>query len=340
LIKIKIDLKLNTYLYLKKYKMSLQDTTSQIEVLEQQPEPKKFKIKNYKKLYKDELKRRKNAEISLEEKNNELAELKILLKLKEKEIEDNKVKLLSCINSYTAKNGYKEEELVCKDLNNTLIKKKFISMLGNNYNEYNRINGNHKCDIQSDNKILSAQVKKYKKGQFQQLDRHWATSLIENIPELDEASQILKDLFEYPLLPNGTHVDKSKNIKKLCNSNYSQEILDNFLDLLNKHKKQILEYAFFGSNLEMQPEYLIGVEYIDKERNKIIVFKIIDIINYLETLIFEISPRKTVIRLGNKSTISLQRKGGDSGKKNSNQLQIKLILSNLIDKVPNLEYKL
>jgi len=55
---------------------------------------------------------------------------------------------------------------------------------------------------------------------------------------------------------------------------------------------------------------------------------------------FKISPRKTVIYLGDKGTISLQRKGGDGGKKGSNQLQIKLILSNLIDKVENLQYKL
>jgi len=255
-------------------------------------------------------------------------------------VEEQPKPSLSYTNSQTAKNGYKEEELVCKDLNNELIKQAFTPMLGNDYNECNRITGNHKCDIQSDNKILRGQVKKYKKKQFQQLDRHWTSNLIENIPELDEYSQILKDLFEYPILPNGTHVDKSKNIKKLCNSNYSQEILDNFLNLLNKYKKQILEYAFYGSNLETQPEYLFGVEYENTKRNKIVVFKIEDSIKYLETLNFKISPRKTAILLGDNSTISLQRKGGDSGKKSSNQLQIKLILTNLIDKVPILEYKL
>ena len=217
--------------------MFFEENIGQIEVIEQTANPKEVIKINYKKLYQDELKQRKNTEISLEEKNNELAELKILLKLKEKEIEGNKVKLLSYTNSQTAKNGYKEEELVCKDLNNILLKEAFMPMLGNNYNECNRITGNYKCDIQSDNKILRGQVKKYKKGQFQQLDRHWISSFIKNIPELNEASQILKDLFEYPLLPNGTHVDKSKNIKKLCNSNYSQEILDNLLDLLNKCKK-------------------------------------------------------------------------------------------------------
>lgn len=35
-----------------------------------------------------------------------------------------------------------------------------------------------------------------------------------------------------------------------------------------------------------------------------------------------------------------KEKGGDAGRKSSNQLQIKIILSNLIDKVSNLEYKL
>ena len=51
---------------------------------------------------------------------------------------------------------------------------------------------------------------------------------------------------------NNTHIDKTKNIVKLCNSNYSQEILDNFLDLLNKYKRQILKYAFYGNNSKIQ----------------------------------------------------------------------------------------
>ena len=291
-----------------------------------------------------------------------------------KQSEDIKEKSLSDINSQTAKNGYKEEEHVCKDLNINLIFNIYV---------WEIIRGTYKSDIQScGNKFLKGQVKKYKQGQFQQLDRRWVSCLIETIPELSECLQILTDLFEYPLLPNGTHVDKNKPIKKLCNSNYSQEILDNFLDLLNKYKKQILEYAFLGNNLEMRPHYLFGSEYrkqlskltkrdlIDickdkdlaytnkikkdlikllesngekdeeKRLNKIVVFKIDDIINYLETLDFKISPRKTAILLGDDSTISLQRKGGDTGKKSSNQLQIKLILSNLIDKVPTLEHKL
>ena len=133
-------------------------------------------------------------------------------------------------------------------------------------------------------------------------------------------------------------MDKTSSIKKLCDSNYPLETLNNFLDLLNKFKKQILEYAFLGTNIEIQPEYLFGVEYENEKRSKIVVFKIKDVISYLENLKFKISPRKTAILLGDDSTLSLQRKGGDSGKKSSNQLQIKLILSNLIKNVSNIDY--
>ena len=41
------------------------------------------------------------------------------------QIEDLKDNKLSYINSQTAKNGYKEEQLVCNDLNNEKIIKQF-----------------------------------------------------------------------------------------------------------------------------------------------------------------------------------------------------------------------
>lgn len=294
----------------------------------------------YKELYENELKNRKNIEKQLKEKNKEIYKIKKSLKLKEKNIEELKLKLLSYINSETAKNGYKEEELLCKDLNNKIIKEKFASLIGNKYDECFKIKGNHKCDIQSKNNILNAQVKKYKNNQFQQLDRHSITNLINNIPELNDISYILKSLCEYQLLPNGTHIDKTKSIKKLCISNYSQETLDNLLLILNKNKRKILNYAFLGTNIELQPEFLFGIEYNNNKRTKIILFRIKEIIDYLENLEFKISKRKTGIILGDERIISLQRKGGDSGKKSSNELQIKIILSKLIEKVFHLEYEL
>jgi len=149
----------------------------------------------------------------------------------------------------------------------------------------------------------------------------------------------LKNLCEYPLLENKTHIDKSKSIKKICIDNYSKKELLVLIDNLNKYKKEILIYAFLGIDKKYQPEYLICSEYIDNKRIRIIFLKIENIINYLYTLNFKINKSKTVISLGN-NILTLQRKGGDSGRKSSNQLQIKITISLLLEKIKYLEYKL
>lgn len=247
---------------------------------------------------------------------------------------------ISYTNSLTAKNGYKEEENVCKDLNDVDIRKTFLPILGDEYDNCDRLGGSSKCDIQSKNEILKGQVKKYKKGQFQQLDRHSVDTFITSVPEISSLSYILKNLCEYPLLPDGYHVDKSVPIKKLNSSNYSEDILTNMLNLLNKHKRNILHYAFYGTNNKNRPDYLFGVEYVENVRHKLIVFDIVEIINYLETLDFKVSKGETVLVLGEESVFSMQRKGGDGGRKGSNQLQIKIIVSKLEDKVKCIKHVL
>lgn len=295
---------------------------------------------DYEQLYINEKNKKETVETILLEKNREIEKLLALLKSKETEVKELKVQVLSYINSQTAKRGFEEEALLCNDLNNETIKKSFIPILGDEYDECSKINGNHKCDIRSNDHKLKAQVKKYKYGQFQQIDRHWVTNMIEKIPQLRDALQILENLVEIPLLPNGTHVDKTKSVKKLCTSNYSQKTLDDFLVLLNRYKRLLLEYAFLGTHSEMRPDFLFGVEYKAEKRTKIVVFKIKEIIDYLDILEFKISPKKTAISLGDGHIFSLQRKGGDGGRKSSNQLQMKFILSGLIGKVVNVQYEL
>ena len=248
---------------------------------------------------------------------------------------------LNEVNNNTSINGYKEEELVCNDLKiNIDLRNIIIEISGHTYDYFLRNNDNSKCDIQSTNKLINVQVKKYKKNRFQHLDRHWIDHLIIYIPELKSIDYILKNLCEKPILSNGITIDKSKHIKKLCLTNYSQSILDNFIYELNKNKKKILNYAFLGTNKDKQPDFLIGIEYVNNKRTKLILFKIADIIIYLETLNFNITKGKTVIQLGNDSIISLQRKGGDKGNKSSNQLQFKIIVSKLLDKVNNKQFSL
>ena len=67
------------------------------------------------------------------------------------------------------------------------------------------------------------------------------------------------------------------------------------------------------------------------------VYKMNDVIKYLNTQNFKIRKSGTVIELGNSFTI--QRKGGDSGRKSSNQLQFKIIISSL-NELSEFEYLL
>ena len=258
---------------------------------------------------------------------------RIIMK-KDKEIAELRKQLLSFTNSQTASKGYNEERMLCCDLNiNTELREKVSTFIGSYYDNCVQQRGSTKCDIRSFDNTIKAQVKKYKKGQFQQLDRHW----ISDIPCLEPVAGHLKSLCEYPFLSNGTHIDKSQEIKRLLVSDYTQEELDEFLSTLNSKKEDVLRFALLGEGNE-QPIHLFGVEYIDNVRSKIVLFNITDVIQYLSTLNFKIMKKGTVITLGDEHVISLQRKGGDGGKKSSNQLQTKIIVSKLLDKVVNMEF--
>ena len=77
--------------------MSSEQTTSQIEVVEQPAKSTKNIKINYKKLYQDELKRRKNTEISLEQQKKELEQLK-------KKLNDNKLEIETLKQNLETKN--------------------------------------------------------------------------------------------------------------------------------------------------------------------------------------------------------------------------------------------
>jgi len=275
---------------------------------------------SFEKLYLAEREKNKRLEEEREKTHS-------LVKRLEEEIRKLK---LSCTNSKTAKGGYNEEILVCNDLNNKLLPKAFFDILGNDTFEQGP--PRTKTDILSNE--ITCQIKKFKKDRFQQLDRHWIEHVILNIPRLEGAFQMLKNTIEIPLLPNLSHVDKTKPIQKLCTSNYSKTELDDFVTLFNQNKRAILEYAFYGIDIKTRPEFCIGVEYEKDTRKKIVLLKIVEMIKYLETLDFRISQMKTCLSLGkDKPPITIQRKGGEKGVKSSNQLQIKITLSRIVEKV-------
>lgn len=263
---------------------------------------------------------------------NELEKYRIELESRYEEIkrlneEIRKLKL-SITNSNTAKNGYKEESNLCDYLNNNPEAKEKCGFDSSYI--FSKIKGVGKVDIASENYEVTGQVKSYKSKQSsQQLGRCWTSSLTEFIPELKEIEYMLKGLCELPLKDNGK-IDSSIDKKTITLDNYTNEEIQNFINVLNANRKQILEYAFYGTR-EIRPEYLFTV-YCGEEK-KIRVYKINDIIDYLSRYDFKLGNRKTTIKLNH---FSIQRKGGDGGNKSSNNIQFK-INSEKLEKIEHVE---
>ena len=131
----------------------------------------------------------------------------------------------SCINLNTAKGGYNEEGWVARFLQDGF---------------YVNQDKKSKVDIKNDN--WNFQVKKSKKGQFQQVSRGTVDNLINDLPELEHIKDLLKERCEE-----------------------KKEFKPELLDTLNKNKRQIIEHALLGHG--EKPDILCVTEW-GKRNNK------------------------------------------------------------------------
>lgn len=291
--------------------------------------------KNYQTLYISICKKFEKAEqekqrliIELEEKDKKLSNLENTCK---RLTEENKKLNLSIINSKTAKDGYKEEQLVCNDLNNNKelrsLAKEFFPF---DFNTCHKLKGNSKVDIKSEDGEFTAQIKKFKNGQFQQVARTKRTKLYEYISDLSSFENIFEGWLDHP---------KGKDRRKLTKEFYTTEQLLDFVKCLNKNKEKILIWIFLGLSPESSPEYFIGSRYVKEKdmniRKSLSIYKIKDIISTLLKKDFKIRKSGTVVELGN-GVITLQRKGGDCKQSSANDLAAKIIISKLT--TPCFEY--
>jgi len=234
---------------------------------------------------------------------------------------------IKSVKSNTAKAGYCEEELAAADFNSSRIRKMIAEYTGNKLTGiFHRVTGINKTDI-TNSAGYNIQVKKYKTGQFGQVDRRWVSGLIESIPTLSPIAYLLNGLCESPLLPCGKMIDKTKTRKLLSTDNYSATELTYLIKVLNDNKKNILECIFLGNNPKYSPNILCGIEYIDNKRNNMTLYRMTDVIEYLAKQDFKITKSRSVISLGD--CLTIQRKGGDGGKKSANNIQFKLVFSRL-----------
>lgn len=272
----------------------------------------KKKIKNNKKVKKIILKNQLSDNILK-------ASDKYKIELKKTKREDKK----ESIGSNTAKNGLNEQEFI-KNLINTdeILRKNVYEKFKIDLKNAMVKTGTSKTDISCEN--INIQVKKTKKSQFGQIDRHWINDLIEHIPKLKEIDYILKNMCELPtIIINGKKMcDKNAHIKKINNNNYSDDEIYKLLENFENNKKEILKYAFFGTKVENIPDLYI-VSVFSSKRENIIIWKTTDIIDEILKKPVNIRPSGTVIEIGN--CFTFQRKGGDNGKECANQFQFKFI---------------
>ena len=219
-----------------------------------------------------------------------------------------KINIINSINSNTAKNGYNEEKFLVNILNTDIklfnqfekfINKKII-------NNAVLIKGNKKSDINISNIFI--QHKKTKINQFGQIDRHYIDNLIIRIPNISTCKNILQNL--------------CNKINKINNLYYSENEINNIINTIEENKKDILNYAFNGYEKEYVPNiYSISIFDKNNKRIKLIFWKINDIFDYLMKFFVSIRKSQTVIEISN--GLTFQRKGGDNGKKQSNNFQFK-----------------
>lgn len=196
------------------------------------------------------------------------------------------------VNLNTAKGGYNEERWVANFLQDNVY-----------------VNQDRKSKVDIKNGEWNFQVKKSKKGQFQQVSRGTVDNLINDLPELEPIKDLLKERCEY-----------------------KKEFKPELLESLNSHKRKIIEHALLGHG--ERPDILCVTEWgkNNNKREKITFFMMDDVIESLMQYDFKLRKSKTVIELG--PSFTFQRKGGDGGRQSANDIQFKIVPSLLEVKDP------
>ena len=196
------------------------------------------------------------------------------------------------VNLNTAKGGYNEERWVANFLQDNVY-----------------VNQDRKSKVDIKNGEWNFQVKKSKKGQFQQVSRGTVDNLINDLPELEPIKDLLKERCEY-----------------------KKEFKPELLESLNSHKRKIIEHALLGHG--ERPDILCVTEWgkNNNKREKITFFMMDEVIESLMQYDFKLRKSKTVIELG--PSFTFQRKGGDGGRHSANDIQFKIVPSLLEVKDP------
>lgn len=238
--------------------------------------------------------------------------------------------------SEIAKSGLLEEKFMAQlIMENTEIANTVLRLTGSTRptTPPRVLKGNKKTDIVWGG--INIQHKKTS-GTFQQICRHWLKNLYKKIRPPEEAKKMLDELCQLPLMSDGRYVDKSVHVKKLNDTNYTEHQLEILRCYFEDNKHDIITYAFLGDEMAYAPHVLSCTLFQQKIRTNIRIWNMCDAIQYICGGRAKIRKSGTVVEIG--ECFTFQRKGGDNGKKESNQFQFKinmckLPLKNNIDQI-------
>lgn len=238
--------------------------------------------------------------------------------------------------SQIAKNGFKNEKDVAHKFNNWKLDKdaqKWLKIMGYDLNDIEyviaKILHGYKTDVQVQITIKlkslidaqNIQVKLISNPQgFNQIDKRWVSRYSEmwNMPK--DVKKLLK-YFTGELEPYKKEV---KDSRRMFITEFTKEEQNKLLDFFKTNKILILNDIIKGRG-RFSAEWMLVAQKSEIQRW---VLKPINVVlNHYGNGEVQITPRGS-LRIGN---VTMQRKGGDNGRKTANMLQFKVNPAELFD---------
>ena len=244
------------------------------------------------------------------------------------------MKNLEKIGSETAKNGFKNEDYVVEKFNNwhdDLIAQEWLISM--NYKladiqnvKASKIKGSFKADVQVQIKVeiqlkelidvqnLQVKLVSQKSG-FNQIDKRWVDRYVElwEIPQ--NISRILK-LYTGEIEP---YISNPKNLNRMLINEFSKKEQNELIEFIKNNKSLIVCDILKGRGQFCAEWMLVILKVIDKETKWSL-----KPMNFCLNLFGNddvVISKKGNIKIGK---ITMQRKGGDGGRKSAQMLQFKI----------------
>jgi hypothetical protein len=234
------------------------------------------------------------------------------------------------LGSQTAKNGFLNEDDIVNKFNNWSIDeeaKKWLLIMQYDLNKIEYVKAvklsGHKTDVQAqvtiklkeviDVQNLQVKLVSSKKG-FNQIDKRWTDKYVElwDIPE--EITTMLKK-YTGDIVPD---IENTRDKRRTFANEFNEIEQTKILEWLNKNKTLIVSDILKGRG-QFSAEWMLVAQ--KTEKNSRWILKPMNFcLNYFGNGEIEISKRGT-FKIGK---ITMQRKGGDGGRKTANMLQFKI----------------